>query len=172
MKNVLSRLSSLVKRKSTSVVLPPPNLPQGVKIVPLSETVLEYGCGHQGIGLFKVNLYGGDEIAPNENVLCKRLKCPNCMVIELLAKTIRCARCGLAIMPGEGVAKYSRAKYDPEYATVDGDCVIGCLRWECCPSGGYIVGNWNGEKIVPLYGGKTVTAHVLSRGRIIYVDRR
>ncbi len=144
----------------------------GIKLTPLTEVKVDYKCGHSGWSAFKVLLYGETEIAPHDKLLSKRLKCPHCMLHELLLRTIRCARCGFVIMPGEGVARYAATDHEPEYAKAIEGGVVGCLRFDCCPSGGFIVGHWDGEKVVSAFGGKTAADQVLATGETVIIETR
>jgi hypothetical protein len=55
-------------------------------------------------------------------------------------------------MPGDGVALYGKGSTGiHESATIldDGVSAVGCLRWDCCPSGGFFAGSWTEEGFKP-----------------------
>jgi hypothetical protein len=102
-------------------------------------------CGHFDSWSCSVNLHGL-EFDPYS----KWRECPECFFKSLKAKAIRCAVCTLPIVPGDPVALYdaeSKAVIKEHAKILDGSAV-GCLRWDCCPSGGFYCGNWDGEKII------------------------
>jgi len=99
-------------------------------------------CGHESWEEVSLNVYGLGVQGSNKTL------CPDCMIEKARRDIIRCAACGLPVLPGEGVVLYHETSKLP-YAHVathfDGDS-IGCLRWECCPSGGFFAGNWCGAE--------------------------
>ncbi len=142
-----------------------------LKIVSLGDKKDKFECGHEGWIHFAVDLYGEMQIKPHDAFISSRKKCCECMLAELAKNTIRCARCGLIIMPGDGVALYKRTGNEPAYAMFaeDGQA-IGCMRWKCCPSGGLMVGNWDGEKIAASFGGESMAAACMSSGNVLFYN--
>ncbi len=154
--------------------VPPPNLttPSGLRVVasvgggqrklPQSEDECrvvqcagdrrDYACGHAGAERFAVSIYGErtKEVEQEE-------RCPECFVAWMRGFCIRCALCGLPIFPGEGVALYAPRGEGLrlDIATRVEDSVIGCLRWDCCPSGGFFAGYWTENGFKPAFGGET-----------------
>jgi hypothetical protein len=150
-------------------------LPDGVAIVSLSEKTTKYSCGHIGYEMFKVVFYGqtDEAIWPRDDRAGRRIKCPACMVVELFSKTNRCALCGSVIMPSDPVAKYkintANRKFLTDANTLGDDC-IGCLRNDCCPSGGFFAGHWDGKKVVDQFGGQILAAHVHATGQPVIIS--
>lgn len=61
--------------------------------------------------------------------------------------SIRCAWCGKSITIGDGITLYSPKLgcEIPAHAVKfsdDPQCLVGCLRWNCCISGADINGSW------------------------------
>ena len=118
------------------------------EVVADSDAREPYACGHQGLVAFHANLWG-THVAPTKFALSQREKCPDCMFTHLRPALIRCALCGHAIMPGQPVALCSGGKLREEIATRTPDgSFICCMRRECCPSGGFFAGFWDGKRFV------------------------
>lgn len=97
-----------------------------------------YKCGHRGPRRFEFRFYGV-QFRRSEGLKF----CPDCLIERARKEVIRCALCGLPIVPHAPIALY-RADSEgvrPD-ATKIGNNVVGCLRWECCPSAGFFVGHW------------------------------
>ncbi len=63
---------------------------------------------------------------------------------------IHCALCGLPIHPGDPVALYSDGPQTLSCATeLEEGVVIGCLRFDCCVSAGFLAGVWSEDGLVP-----------------------
>jgi len=147
-------------------------------VVPQSEPdVLFQECGHYGPSKVRIIFWNlsfspelKDEMIKMANG-CKtaEAKCPNCM-LELLRKhAIRCCLCGGAILPGEPVALYSGGRgINKKMATRVGKEFVGCLAWECCPSGGFFSGHWSQDGFKPTFAsGNSVAAEVFATGKAI-----
>lgn len=105
-----------------------------------------YNCGHTGPRNFVLRIWGR-EVKVNPNVSDER--CPDCSLEELRSQTFRCCLCGLAVIPGEPVAVYDTGSVQPkdfEFMVVEG-YALGCMNWNCCPSGGFFAGNWTGTHV-------------------------
>jgi len=123
-----------------------------LRVEPLSDELVTYKCGHRGADRYLLNAFG-EELMPGEESLAAREKCPECLTADARANIIRCALCGHHIMPGEPVALYvDDGGFNPKWMTKLGRDVVGCLRWDCCPSGGFFSGHWDGEKVLPAFG--------------------
>jgi hypothetical protein len=148
----------------------PTGLPRPTDIIVVSncaEKIRNYKCGHRGPVWFALNTYGAES-----KKIGSSKTCPDCTIGILRQMVIRCALCGLPIFPGEGVALYSRASSQyKSIATKVGKNFIGCLRWECCPSGGFYAGHWTGENgFRPAYGGDTAVGHAYATGKPVIVN--
>ncbi len=105
-------------------------------------------CGHVGPRTFHLNIYGIRSVEFN----AKKVECPTCITARIKKEVIQCAVCGLPIGPGEGVALYSMVGpgIRKDIATYVDGAVIGCLRWNCCPSGGFFSGHWTENGFAPI----------------------
>lgn len=124
---------------------------------PLESELLFYPkCSHVGPRKFKIHGWSeafGREV-PDKYIgpkgkegkrIVTNIECPACYAEIVKKSTIRCCFCGGEIMPDDGVALYGKGSTGiHESATIleDGESVIGCLRWDCCPSGGFFGGYW------------------------------
>jgi hypothetical protein len=81
---------------------------------------------------------------------------------------IRCCLCGYGIVEGDGVALYHKnsSGINKEVATFVGDSVVGCLLWDCCPSGGFYAGNWTLDGFKPRFGGRTAAEESFHSGQV------
>jgi hypothetical protein len=141
-----------------------------LKAVPTSQTNVRYDCGHEYAETFKLDIFG-DELELTEEALKVHDECGNCLAEKIKKCTIRCSLCGRAIFPGEEVALYDKKylKFKKGHKAVNGQ-IIGCMRWECCPSGAFLAGAWDGEKFVPLFkSGLCAAAEALATGQAIAI---
>jgi hypothetical protein len=115
-------------------------------------------CGHLGPQRASLNFWGNIREFEIKRRIWDTLKsvfglrpiqynevpCPECIFKSMKEHAVRCALCGTGILPGEGVALYHSSGPIPhfELATKVGKCVVGCLGWNCCPSGGFFSGHW------------------------------
>lgn len=149
--------------------LPPATAEFGVRT--LSDKVVSYGCGHDG-PLEYLGIFFGQEMRPTEAALQKREKCPACVIEPLRQEAIHCALCGLAILPGEPVALYAGPKSafrkEPGWVVKHDGQAVGCLRCDCCPSGGFFAGHWDGRQVVSAFpDGGCAAAECLRTGQVI-----
>ncbi len=132
--------------------------------VPRLSIEKEYACGHIGPALFSLNLYGEERPVPDQGTCC-----PMCLTAKLREVSIRCALCGLIILPGSPVAVYGLGseglRLDIAHR-VDGG-VVGCLGWDCCPTTGLFVGHWDGRGIQSRFEGRSIVDECLQTGRTI-----
>lgn len=99
------------------------------------------GCGHPSAEEIRMHVYGADLVVSGIE------KCPSCLQHEARQTIIRCVCCGLPIIPGEAVALYrdnGKFRFFRQGTKVE-DAFVGCLRFECCPSGAYFAGHWEGR---------------------------
>jgi hypothetical protein len=84
---------------------------------------------------------------------------------------IRCAFCGRTIQPDEGVCTHAEGGARPEWTTRERNGrPLGCLRTDCCPSGGYFLGYWTGSDVDYAFEGRTGMEHALYTGNAIIVN--
>lgn len=147
----------------------------------VSEFVLTFNeCGHRGPREFKFDIWGNTHTYTLKPELIKQVDgaeatngyCPRCFFEEMKKAAIRCCLCGHAILPGEGVALYHKNSkgVNKNVATYVGDSAIGCLLWNCCPSGGFFAGYWTFDGFKPVFGGETASGRALSSGEMIISD--
>jgi hypothetical protein len=137
------------------------------EIIPKSNERVQYKCGHEGWKKFHVSFWG-EKMAPAAKFIEERNKCPDCMLQEALRDMIRCALCGLSISPGDPVALYlDDGSFKKEWSTRHGVSVIGCLRWNCCPSDGFFAGNWDGKKLIPAFEHEGAVAQARATGKLV-----
>ncbi len=121
----------------------------------------DYSCGHSAPEKYSINLYGDwfGEFDDEQD-------CPDCLLAKMLAVTIRCALCGLPIVPGRPVAVYSprSSGLRLDIATRDGNSVLGCMRLDCCPSGGHFAGHWTGTALKSAFEEETLVQQVIATG--------
>lgn len=137
---------------------PPPSPPFSIdlecRVVATSGFVRRrYHCGHRSLPRFRVSVYG-----LVSNWVRQRELCPECFLEKQARVVIHCVCCGNPIVPGDPVALYCADSegLHLEYATRHNDCVIGCLRMDCCPSGGCLAGHWSETGFVPMDFSKLV----------------
>lgn len=132
-----------------------PKAHDDIRIERLSRWNRRYRCGHRDARRFMLDVYG-----QRVSMKSKKELCSTCWCAKIRQHVIRCAACGLPIFPGEGVALYA---FDPELfsrekVTFVGESVIGCTRWDCCPSGGFFAGNWTESGFRPRFDGNNTAA--------------
>jgi len=134
-----------------------------IRPVAASGEMKDFGCGHRGPKLYDLDLYG-QVMRHNGKVPDK---CGECLTAELRAASCRCALCGLIIMPGDPVALYGpSSEFKRERVTRVRSGVLGCLRWDCCPSGAFFAGHWTGKGLRPAFpDGVTVVEQVFASGQ-------
>jgi hypothetical protein len=97
-------------------------------------------CGHSSSETLVFNVYG-DQVSGDG-----RCTCPDCGKAELGRIVIRCALCGLPILPGHAVSIYDIGgegiQADIAFRVGD-DQVLGCNAWDCALPGA-VAGEWHG----------------------------
>lgn len=109
--------------------------------------IQKYDCGHVGPRHFVLRIWGR-QVYPADKK--RGEKCPDCCVQLLKTEAIRCCLCGFAILPGEPIAVYNVDSVQPkdfDFTIIDG-CSLGCMMWDCCPSGGFFAGHWTGNSVI------------------------
>lgn len=151
---------------------PPPRPEPTDALASVEETgrKVRFACGHRASKKFKIDFFGEVRAASDE-LLKKRERCGPCEAQRLAKIVARCALCGRAILPGEGVAAYAD---DPEYKETwktrigsDTQGVLGCLSMDCCPSGGFFAGHWTEEGFRPAHAHGTAMAEAMATGKIV-----
>jgi len=139
-----------------------------IRPVAASEELKDFACGHRGPKLYHLDLYGSvmrsNGVSPD--------KCGQCCAEMFRSTSCRCALCGLVIFPGDPVALYGPSRqFQPERVTEVRSGVIGCLRWDCCPSGGFFAGHWTGKGFRSAFsGGQTAVEQCFAKGEVVVGD--
>jgi hypothetical protein len=136
-----------------------------IRSIAASDDLKDFVCGHRGPRFYDMDLYG--QVLHNNGTSPE--KCGQCCVKWFQTGTCRCARCGLIIFPGDPVALYGpSADFKPERVTEVPSGVIGCLRWDCCPSGGFFAGHWTGKDFCPAFSnGRSAVEECFATGQIV-----
>lgn len=113
---------------------------------------VEYLCGHHYAERFTLNLFGESHAFASPQCMM----CAECLLSYLHPTFIRCAACGFAIKPYDGVAVYvDNGGFKEEWKTpVVSDRergAIACLRPDCCPSEAFFSGYWMGDRLLKTY---------------------
>lgn len=153
-------------------LLTPKSKHDEIKVVPLKSKTIKYGCGHGGPEKFNIDFFG-DCMKPNFKGKEKLRECPTCRLMDLKKLTIRCAACRLSILPGEGVAIYLNDEHFDQtiaHKIQEGDVVrvLGCLRMDCCPTGGYFAGHWTEQGFKPAFDeGRSAASEAFTTGKVV-----
>ena len=137
-------------------------------------------CGHEGAQEFKFNIWGNargkklkDKCIKQENgVATTDGICPKCYFEKIKKATIRCCLCGNAILPGDGIALYHKSSENirADTATFVGDSAVGCLLWDCCPSGGFFAGHWTFEGFESAFDVQSAAGKAFSTGQPVITN--
>jgi len=143
-----------------------------IEVISSSKILITFKCGHEGPERFKLNVYG-----ENSKEISKDDTCPSCWIEKIKKYVARCSLCGLPVYPGEGVALYdshSEGLRVDIARKVDENHVIGCIRWDCCLSGGFFAGYWTEQGFKSVLGDspKTAAEQAFDSGKIITGNMR
>ena len=139
-----------------------------------SGPLVAYKCGHEFAENFYLRVYGF-RFGLSDEARAARLRCGDCDLAKLKEISTRCAACGMLIMPGEGIALYAEngsflyADSGTKFTHPDGRVsVVGCMGWDCCPSGGFFAGHWSSTGLKPLNPeGNGLAAHTMLTGNAV-----
>lgn len=115
-----------------------------------------YSCGHKDARWFRINVHGSESEKIKDNKLCSY-----CFIEDIKQHLIRCPVCGFGILPGDPVALYDLVGIDRRMNNIkiiQGKSVLGCLRRNCCPTGGFFAGHWTRSGFKPYFPNKTTVA--------------
>lgn len=96
-----------------------------------------------------------------------KLDCMLCEGKEALPHAIICASCGSPIFRGDPVSLYTNSASDNPFAryatkTSDGQATVNCMGWDCCPSGAFFAGHWNGDGILSPFATGSAVGDIFS----------
>ncbi|MBI4435735.1 hypothetical protein HY630_03620 [Candidatus Uhrbacteria bacterium] len=99
-------------------------------------------------------------------------QCTACRFVAEFQGAIECAYCHEVIFPGDPVSTYSpMADELPEgfeaRATRTCNGFVGCMGWECCPTGGFFSGEWTAEGIRTGFATGTAAGDAFKGGGIV-----
>lgn len=138
------------------------------KLVNLTDKKVKFKCGHFGAPKAKMILWGEEYVTDIEKKEQdpSKIRCPECEFEWFKKHSIQCCLCGRPIIPGDGVALYHKDSkgIKKEWATYVGDSAIGCLRRNCCPSGGFFAGHWTEKGFKSAFEGRTVAEKAWQTG--------
>ncbi|PJE51318.1 MAG: hypothetical protein COV29_01015 [Candidatus Yanofskybacteria bacterium CG10_big_fil_rev_8_21_14_0_10_36_16] len=135
-------------------------------------------CGHQCSLGFEVSIWGNihgfkfkdERIKKMNGIETAESICPKCYFEKLKQAAIRCCLCGYGILPGDGVALYHKSSkgVNKGVSTFVDDSAVGCLLWDCCPSGGFYAGYWTFEGFKSAFGDNSTGAEkAFTTGQIV-----
>lgn len=123
-----------------------------IKVKALSKKTTKFKCGHSGPQKAQFILYGESFLFGGKEKVTDSSKCPDCLLKELKETSIQCCLCGAPIPPGRPVALYHKSSEGiKEWATYVNNSAMGCLRWNCAPSGGFFAGHWTKDGFKPAF---------------------
>lgn len=152
---------------------PKPELDDGAIIDfinPAGEQVA-YDCGHTDFGYFEMSVYGN--VCTPKGEMPRHL-CRQCSR-EAVRHNQRCSQCGSPISIGDPIVLYPEANplrtWHAAYVEINGHRqYLGCLDWDCCPSGGLLAGHLTRDGARFLFGGESAVAHTLKTGVAVHID--
>jgi hypothetical protein len=138
-----------------------------MEIAERSPKVKKYSCGHSGAVWFVMDLFGEHSKRFKDNP-----RCPECEIVRWKKHCIKCASCGLIITPGDAVALYHESSPGLLVQTAKkvGDSYIGCMRWDCCPCGGFFSGYWTENGFKPAFESSTAAGESARTGKITITE--
>lgn len=143
------------------------------RVIPLTDELVRWACGHDAPARFRHDFYGTVR-EPKDEVFEEKEDCGDCMLALNERFVIRCVLCGHAIFPGEPVAAYGDdrrfKKTWKTYADEERTVVIGCMRWDCCPSGGFFSGTWTGRGIKSPFKTGSAAGDAFAAGEPVFVN--
>jgi len=166
------KLSAADGMTAVATVPEPEGLPEPTNeiiFVANSTELIDYDCGHEGPVDFDYDIFGERVDTDTDKLREEHDRCPECIVVEMREIIIRCVLCGHAILPGSPVAVYAGGKGMRKKIAVrapDGG-YIGCMRWDCCPSGGFFAGHWTGKDFRPAFEHGSAAAETFATGEVV-----
>ncbi len=149
-----------------------PTCTDNLGVVKRAGKKVPYACGHIDSAKFRHDFYG-EVREPTDEVFAAREKCGECMLASVKEFVIRCGACGFAILPGDPVALYVDAHHFSivwKKIVREPPRVVGCMRWGCCPSGGFFAGHWSESGFEPAFpGGASAAATAFATGTAVVV---
>lgn len=128
-----------------------------------NEMIAAFKCGHSGPKEFIHDLWG-EKYQIKAEIVATLEKCGQCLLDEALKSSIRCCKCGFAILPGSWVVRYADIFLFKKEWTTDQGGAIACMRTNCCQNPFAVSGNWDGERFKSVFGGMVIGADVFDGG--------
>jgi|GEM_PF-1661409 len=149
-----------------------PSIPESSAKCYIAETTgpeIRYDCGHIAPAECRIFIYGETYSALNN-----KNHCPECRIRRIRQQVVRCSSCGRPIMPSSQVALYAGSSPGLKFRNVGikhRGQYIGCMRADCCPSGGFFAGHWSEDGFVSAFEeGATLAEEMMCTGRMITPD--
>lgn len=162
-RRLFGKRMSVFTSSQDSQAMPEPTA--GCAVVERTGERVAYACGHEDSERFAFDFYG-EVMHVNDPFWQAKPYCGDCFLKLSTDHTIRCALCGFIIRRGEAVALYAGGgKFRKDIATKYDGQWIGCMRWNCCPSGGFFAGHWTSEGFKPLFKHGSMAAEVMATGK-------
>lgn len=99
-------------------------------------------------------------------------QCSTCKFGDGLKAAILCAYCDEVIFPGDPVSTYfpggSLHEGFEARATRTRSGFVGCMRMDCCPSGGFFAGHWDLDRIVSPFSTGSAASEAFASGQTVY----
>ena len=160
------------RTKKSAKVAKKPTCTDNLSVVKRTGKKVPYACGHIDSAKFRHDFYG-EVREPTGEVFAAREKCGACMLANVMEFAIRCAACGFVIWPGDSVALYvDSGSFNAAWKKTIGEPaqVVGCMRFGCCPSGGFFAGHWSESGFEPAFaGGVSAAATAFATGATVVV---
>lgn len=101
-------------------------------------------------------------------------QCMLCRFKDQFEAAITCAYCDDVIFRGDPVSTYFPASELPEgfmeHATRTPMGFVGCMGWDCCPTGGFFAGHWVGNGVRSPFSTGTAATEALHSGDMVISD--
>ena len=108
-------------------------------------------CGHVYAKIVRCDYWGNERTLTCKDEFIQTIdgahraeaECGRCRFEKLKSAAIRCALCGVGIIPGDAVALYDKTSggINKEFATYLGDSVLGCVL-QGCGLAAALAGKW------------------------------
>lgn len=163
-------LSTVIPRAGTDNV--PLATSDLIEIKNLRGARVRWRCGHVFPAMYDLVVYGRTFVMIPE-YFADRPFCGECNTSYMRKCSIRCARCGHVIMPGDPSTLHAASAdfgANPHWVTMVSGRVICCMRDLCVVSTGFYAGEWTTEGFCLRFeGGRTQNEEVVRTGRPIFL---
>lgn len=131
--------------------------PEGITLTITNASLQPFRCGHNAAAEFFFNVFGVEyHFKPDSD---KTGKCGDCHLQHLRDTSIRCAKCGRAILAGDFVRcwldedlagnPHAASGVKTKHYRDGSEVYLGCMFSECCLDACSFTGCWDGKALVP-----------------------